>query len=130
MDNLRMLYELVNAYARNEDYSDIFREIISPRIVNEIPTTINFNSILEIINMHNFNIEMFSIAHNEQYNTTGAVQDFLMRDGFDFNSDYLNFIKTYTQRGYFINFEVNQETDSNNLLIGIMTRFGYRGRVF
>jgi len=130
MDRLRTFYELVNAYARNKDYSEMFIEIIRPRIVNEVPTVISFNSILEIVNLHNFNIEMFNLVQNEQYKTTETVRDFLMQDGFDFNSDYLNFIRTYTQRGYFINFEVNQETDSNNLLIGIMTRFGYRGRTF
>lgn len=130
MDRLRTFYELVNAYACNKYYSEMFIEIIRPRIVNEVPTVISFNSILEIVNLHNFNIEMFNLVQNEQYKTTETVRDFLMQDGFDFNSDYLNFIRTYTQRGYFINFEVNQETDSNNLLIGIMTRFGYRGRTF
>ena len=109
MDRLRILYELLNKYALKQDYSDEFTELLRPNIIDSIPEMISLNLVLQIVDMHNFNIEMFNINLNEHFDT-----------------DYLDFIATYTQRGFFINFEINQELSIGNPLIGSMTRFSYR----
>lgn len=126
MDRLRILYELLNKYALKQDYSDEFTELLRPNIIDSIPEMISLNLVLQIVDMYNFNIEMFNINLNEHFDTNDEVRAFLTDDNFNFDIDYLDFIATYTQRGFFINFEINQELSIGNPLIGSMTRFSYR----
>ena len=126
MDRLRFLFELVNKYALKQDYSAEFTELLRPNIIDSIPEMISLNLVLQIVDMHNFNIEMFNINLNEHFDTNDEVRAFLTDDNFNFDTDYLDFIATYTQRGFFINFEINQELSIGNPLIGSMTRFSYR----
>ncbi len=125
MDRLRLLYELVNKYALRQDYSAEFAELLSPNFLDGIPKSISLNLVLQIVDLQQFNIEVFNIDRDEHFDTTEEVRAFLINDKFDFNADYLDFIKTYTQRGYFINFEINNELSTQNPAIGLMTRFGY-----
>ena len=126
MDRLRFLFELVNKYALKQDYSAEFTELLRPNSPDGIPERISLNLVLQIVDLQQFNIEVFNIDRNEHFVTTEKVRTFLINDKFDFNADYLDFIKTYTQRGYFINFEINHELSIGNPLMGVMTRFGYR----
>ncbi len=126
MDELRILYELLNKYAQNEDYSTEFIKLVSPRLVGGIPSKISLDLVFQIVDIHHFNVAMFNIDKKEHFNTTEEVRAFLIDDNFNFDADYLDFIETYTQRGYFINFEINTEWSSNNPFVGVMTRFGYK----
>lgn len=126
MDKLRTLCELVNNYSIGQNFESEFRELLMPEFVENVPSIISLNLILKILERHHFNIEMFNIDNDEHFNTTEEVRTFLIDDNFNFDTDYLDFIKRYTKRGYFINFEINIERSSNHPIIGVMTRFGYR----
>lgn len=129
MDNLRLLYELVNKYALRQDYSNEYLTLLNSIVVDGVPRVITLNLVFQIIDHHHFNIEMFNANNHALFETTGDVQKFLNNDNFSFEEDYLDFIEKYTKMGYFINFEVNPEWYSQNPSVGTMTRFGYRGRI-
>lgn len=127
MDNLRLFYELLHKYERKQNYDNEYKTLFCPMIVNDIPNRISLNVVFKIVDIHQFNVNMFAIHSDNNFKTTEDVKAFLKEENYNFDNDCLDFIETYTKRGYFINFEINSESDLNNFRIDYMPRFSYIG---
>lgn len=127
MDNLRLFYELLHKYERKQNYDNEYIALFRPMIVDDISNIISLDLVFKIVDIYQFNINMFHIHSDNNFKTTEDVKVFLKEENYNFDNDYLDFIETYTKRGYFINFEINSERDLNNFRIDYMPRFSYIG---
>lgn len=127
MDNLRLFYELLHKYERKQNYDNEYKALFRPMIVDAIPDIISLDLVFKIVDIHQFNINMFAIHSDNNFKTTEDVKAFLKEENYNFDNDCLDFIEIYTKRGYFINFEINSESDLNNFRIDYMPRFSYIG---
>lgn len=84
MDNLRIFYELLHKYKRKQNYDNEYKALFRPMIVDAIPDMISLDLVFKIVDIHQFNINMFAIHGDNNFKTTEDVKAFLKEENYNF----------------------------------------------
>lgn len=122
MDKLRLFQEILHLLAQNKDFRNEMQELLYPKLINFTSNSLNLRVILQITDECGFNMSMFNINNMEEhYDTTDEVRTFIQSNNIDEAQEFLNFLDTYRNQGFYIKFRIKDNTAVN----GEMTEFTY-----
>lgn len=125
MDKLRLFRKILCLLAQDKNFENEMQELLFPKSIAVTNNSINLRVILQIADECEFNMSMFNINNlEEHYDTTDEVKTFVQNNNIDVTQDFLKFLDTYRNQGFYIKFRIKDNTAVN----GELTEFTYGGK--
>lgn len=125
MDKLRLFHKILCSLAQNKDFRNEMQELLYPKLIDITNNSLNLRVILQISDVCRFNMSMFNINNmEERYDTTDEVKTFIQNNNIDETQEFLKFLDTYRNQGFYIKFRIKDNATVN----GEMTEFTYSGK--
>lgn len=128
MDKLKLFEEILSEYESNNYYLNQQKmfELLDNKEHNFEKLTINV--VLEIVKFCNFSIEIYKINGTENYDDIEKINQFFKDKKINLDMDFMDFLKEYTKKGYYVKFEVKDEDLYKESCNHCLTGFVYLGK--
>ena len=122
MDKLRLFQKILHLLAQNKDFRNEMQELLYSKLIDFTSNSLNLRVILQIADECGFDMSMFNINNMEEhYDTTDEVKTFIQNNNIDETQEFLKFLDTYRNQGFYIKFRIKDNTAVN----AEMTEFTY-----